>query len=76
MIIGQDRNEDKLVAHIYDGDFNDPGKPLCARGWNRGGTGYSIFRNYNSGEVCRVCLHRQAKGLKGVPSRAKKTKWL
>lgn len=75
---GLDRNDDKLVAHLYEGDYNDLGLPMCVRGWNRSdGEEYSIFRN-NEGKagICKVCLRRALKGLPGVESRPRKTKWL
>jgi hypothetical protein len=75
-ISGLDRNDQHLVAHLYDGDFSDPGLPMCVRGWNRlDGEGYSIFRNCGE-RICKVCEHRAAKGLDGVPSRKRKTRWL
>lgn len=77
MIVGQDRNEPDAVAHIYDGHFDDPGQPLCARGWNRNdGFGYSIFRGVSTGGICKVCERRHAEGKMGVPPRERKTKWL
>lgn len=76
-VVGQDRNEDYAVAHLYDGDHSDPGQPMCARGWNRdGGFGYSIFRGINTGGLCRVCERRARAGLPSVPPRERKTKWL
>jgi hypothetical protein len=76
-IIGQDRNEDGAVAHIYEGPVQDPGRPLCVRGWNRhGGFGYSIFRNVQTGPLCKICERRAEKGLPGVEPRERKTKWL
>lgn len=75
-VVGQDRNEPDWVAHLYDGNFSDPGNPLCVRGWNRdGGFGYSIFRN-NWGDICKVCFRRALLGLDGVEPRDRKTKWL
>ena len=76
-IVGQDRNEDEAVAHLYDGTFTDPGNPMCVRGWNRSdGEGYSIFRNSGYKRICKVCLRRAAEGKASVPSRKRKTKWL
>ena len=77
-ILGQDRNDMNLVTHIYKGDFNDPGLPMCVRGWNRSdGEGYSIFRgNVGDVGVCRVCVRRMLQGKDGVPSRKRKTKWI
>ena len=77
-ILGQDRNDMNLVTHIYKGDFNDPGLPMCVRGWNRSdGEGYSIFRgNVGDVGVCRVCVRRMLQGKDGVLSRKRKTKWI
>ena len=78
-VVGQDRNDEELVAHLYKGTFSDPGLPMCVRGWNRsGGDSYSIFRNVNMGigRKCKVCLRRATEGKDGVPSRKRKTKWI
>src|SRR3990167_2764755 len=62
-ITGLSREPDafeRLVAHLYKGEFGDPGAPMCKRGWNRdGGTAYSIWRN-NVGVkgICKVCMRR------------------
>jgi hypothetical protein len=76
MITGQDRNEPRAVYHWYDGNFDDPGNPLCIYGWNRGGDSYSIFRNNPSGSECKICAKRKAKGLKGVEPKRRETKWI
>jgi hypothetical protein len=77
-ILGQDRNDENLVTHIYKGDFNNLGLPMCVRGWNRSnGKSYSIFRgNVGEAGVCRICVRRMLEGKDGVESRARKTKWL
>jgi len=76
-IVGQDRNESAAVAHLYKGNFSDPGLPMCVRGWNRsGGDGYSIFRDSGDGDICKICKRRAEEGKPGVPSRKRKTKWL
>lgn len=65
--LGRDYPHPK-IAHLYEGTFENPGDPMCVRGWNRDeGQSYSIWRN-NIGErgVCQVCLRRAQKGLKGV----------
>ena len=67
----RDPGADKTkVAHLYKGDFSDPGLPMCRRGWNRGDE-YSIWRN-NVGEkgVCRICLRRAAAGKPGIDLKA------
>lgn len=77
-ISGLDRNDDTLVAHLYKGTVDDVGLPMCVRGWNRSdGESFSIFRN-NEGEagICKVCFRRARKGLDGVESRKRKTKWI
>jgi hypothetical protein len=56
------------IAHLYHGNFADPGLPMCKRGWNRDkGTSYSIWRG-QMGEngICSVCWRRAQKNLKGV----------
>ena len=53
------------IAHLYKGDFSNPGLPMCRKGWNRdGGVSYSIWRN-NVGKkgICKICLRRALKGL-------------
>lgn len=57
---------ERLVAHLYEGDFRSLGNPMCKRGWNRG-DGYSIWRN-NVGEkgICKICLRRARLGLPSV----------
>jgi hypothetical protein len=62
------------IAHIYKGTFDDPGLPMCARGWNRdNGQSYSIWRgNEGSEGVCRICWRRAKAGKDGVPARKPK----
>lgn len=77
MILGQDRNEPDAVTHIYEGNYNDPGRPYCARGWNRdNGYGYSIFRGLSTGCICKICSRRYEEGRDPVEPRDRKTKWL
>jgi hypothetical protein len=56
------------TAHLYKGDFSDPGLPMCRKGWNRNdGQGYSIWRgNMGRDGVCKICLRRARAGLDGV----------
>lgn len=56
------------IAHLYQGTFADPGKPMCKKGWNRDdGATYSIWRgNQGDDGVCAVCLRRARKGLPPV----------
>ena len=65
--LGRDYPKPRL-AHLYHGDFQNPGNPMCRRGWNRdGGTGYSIWRgNYGTHGVCAICLRRARAGAGGV----------
>jgi hypothetical protein len=58
-------------AHLYKGDFNDPGLPMCHRGWNRDeGESYSIWRkNYGIEGLCQTCLSRARQGLDGIKSK-------
>lgn len=59
----------KPLAHLYKGDFSNPGLPMCKRGWNRKEDGYSIWRG-NEGDkgICAVCLRRAQQGLDGIPN--------
>lgn len=59
---------EEKVAHLYKGDFVDPGLPMCRRGWNRDdGQSYSIWRNQVGYKgICKVCMRRAKKGLEGV----------
>lgn len=51
------------VAHLYKGNFSDPGDPMCKRGWNRGKYGYSIWRNVVGRKgICKICLRRALEG--------------
>lgn len=77
-VVGQDRNTDDVVAHLYKGTFNAPSLPMCVRGWNRSdGERYSIFRGIvgNRG-ICKVCFRRAVARKDGVESRERKTKWI
>lgn len=65
--LGRDYPNPRL-AHLYKGTFDEPGLPMCRRGWNRdGGQSYSIWRN-NVGDrgICKICERRAQKGLDGV----------
>lgn len=76
-VIGQDRNEPDVVAHLYAGTFHKPGDPMCVRGWNRSsGDSYSIFRGTATGGLCKVCLRRAIQGKEPVKSRYRETKWI
>lgn len=66
--LGRDIPEPR-VSHLYKGIFEDPGQPMCRRGYNRDdGTSYSIFRGRmgNAG-ICVKCLRRAQEGLDGFP---------
>ena len=60
------------LAHLYKGDFTDPGKPMCRYGWNRDdGTSYSIWRgNVGRKGICRICMRRARAGLPPIESAA------
>ena len=77
-IVGLDRNDQHLVAHLYKGTNADLRLPMCVRGWNRSnGKGYSIFRgNIGRAGICYICLRRALAGKDGVSSRERKTKWI
>lgn len=67
---------DKMVTHLYLGDFSNPGFPMCSRGWQRkfyDSEGklkdyeYSIFRNNVSERgICKICLRRAESQLKPI----------
>jgi len=69
--LGRDYPHPK-IAHLYEGPIENPGNPMCRRGWNRDeGQSYSIWRNnIGSHGVCQVCVRRAQKGLKGVLPKA------
>jgi hypothetical protein len=80
-IPGLDRNDQRLVAHLYacpPARPHDPFAPMCARGWNRSdGKGFSIFRgNIGDAGVCRVCRRRADAGLPPVRIANRKTRWI
>jgi len=57
---------EKMVTHLYHGNFNNPGLPMCRNGWHYGSS-YSIFRNNISPKgVCKTCLKRAQAGMQGV----------
>lgn len=65
-------NGDNMVTHLYKGDFQNPGFPMCSRGWQRkwfDASGrvqdweYSIFRNnISNAGICNVCYRRALEG--------------
>lgn len=71
VITGQSRDTDDnhKVTHLYKGTFDDPGWPMCKRGWNReDGTEYSIWRNnVSKGGICQICLRRTLAGKNPIP---------
>lgn len=76
-VLGQDRNEQQAVSHLYRGRYSEVGDPMCARGWNRSdGQGYSIFRNCAGAAICQVCLRRALQKRDPVKPVKRKTKWL
>jgi len=67
-ITGADRSpeSDRKSTHLYKGTFDEPGLPMCHKGWNRN-EGYSIWRgNISKKGICKTCLARANKGLDGV----------
>ena len=76
-VTGLDRNDQHLVAHLYRGTFANVGNPMCARGWNRtDGASYSIFRNIDHAQICKICVRRAAKKLDSIKSAQRKTRWV
>ncbi|MDD3779615.1 MAG: hypothetical protein PHX26_06115 [Proteiniphilum sp.] len=80
-------NGQNMVTHLYQGNFGEPGFPMCSRGWQRKWYDengkledweYSIFRNnISSAGICRICMRRAIEGKPPIekPSmRRKKTK--
>ena len=63
---GVDRGQVSLgkrpVAHLYRGNFMNPGEPMCKRGYNRPPDEYSIFRNLLGYRICKVCMKRAESG--------------
>jgi hypothetical protein len=59
------------LAHLYKGDFSEPGLPMCPKGWNRdNGESYSIWRgNVGRDGVCRTCMKRAEAGRDGFHAR-------
>lgn len=54
-------------SHLYKGNFEDPGRPMCRYGWNRKEYGYSIWRG-NLGDlgICKICMARATESLPSV----------
>lgn len=75
-------NGDKMVTHLYQGNFHEPGYPMCSRGWQRKWYDkkgnlkdyeYSIFRNnVSKAGICSVCLRRAKNELKPIEKPATK----
>lgn len=61
------RRENPRIAHLYKGDFSDPGQPMCRNGYEKAGD-FSIWRN-NIGPdgICKVCLRRAHANLDPAP---------
>lgn len=56
---------DTRRAHLYKGNYADPGLPMCRLGWNRG-TSYSIWRGQLGTGICAVCRRRAREGREPV----------
>lgn len=55
------------VAHLYKGDYSDPGQPMCRNGYEKAGD-ISIWRgNIGPKGLCKVCLRRARAGLSPAP---------
>lgn len=68
--LSREPNAERLVAHLYRGNFQKPGLPMCPRGWNRdGGTAYSIWRGQSGRGLCEVCVRRAEKKLDPVKAK-------
>ena len=75
-ITGMYRTEkrEKRKTHLYHGDFDNPGLPMCQQGWNAGPYSYSIFRGVVSrAGICKSCLSRAVAGLPGYGYDSKTT---
>lgn len=69
-------NGQNMVTHLYKGNMEDPGFPMCSRGWQRKWYDkngkiedyeYSIFRNNISNlGICQICIKRAILGLKPI----------
>jgi hypothetical protein len=68
-ITGVLREHPIKIAHLYRGTFQEPGLPMCQRGWNRREYGYSIWRNLPYIPICKVCLRRAREGKDGVENK-------
>lgn len=65
-----------MVTHLYKGNMEDLGFPMCSRGWQRKWYDekgeiedyeYSIFRNNISNlGICQICFKRALLGLKPI----------
>jgi len=75
---------ENMVTHLYKGDMQNPGFPMCSRGWQRKWYDkdgniedyeYSIFRNNitNKG-ICKVCMRRAESGLQPIENPSNKIK--
>lgn len=65
--MGRLEHQEFQKTHLYKGTFDQPGMPMCMKGYNDGtGKGYSIFRNIvSAGGICKVCIRRAEEGLRG-----------
>ena len=70
-------NPSTIKTHLYDGDFGDPGLPMCRYGWTRmpHDYSYSIWRgNISSRGLCKTCVKRAEQGLNGVTIQSEEEK--
>lgn len=77
-------NGQNMVTHLYQGNMDNPGFPMCSHGWQRKWYDkngkledyeYSIFRNnISSSGICKICLKRAHSGLKPIEKPKNKIK--
>lgn len=61
------KHPEKLVAHLYLGDFHHPKGCMCKKGYRKNSwCSYSIFRNLPFQPVCKICVRRAEQGKKPV----------
>jgi hypothetical protein len=74
--LSREARSERLVSHLYRGNFQHPGLPMCPRGWNRdGGTAYSIWRGQSGRGICAVCVKRAEKKLAPIPAKPGVLMW-
>lgn len=75
--VGRNPGEDQGHSHLYLKGKGGAYKPMCPYGWNRSGTGFSIFRGHAGARgLCKICMKRVASNLPPAEPKARKTKWI